>query len=98
MLSRGVGSALLVPVTYAGGTNGLLAAFSFEERPWTRTEIHRARIISYQLGAVLDSFTREGDHSIRRLVHRNGFSATGIDEFRRRRDADPGPPTESRTA
>jgi hypothetical protein len=33
---------------------GLLEAYSAVELPWTRSEINRARIISYELGAVLD--------------------------------------------
>jgi diguanylate cyclase (GGDEF)-like protein/PAS domain S-box-containing protein len=96
MVSRGLGSLLMVPVTHAGRTIGLLEAYSFEERPWTRTEIHRARIVSYQLGAVLESFAREGDQTMRRLVHRSDFSATGIDEFRRRRNAAAIAPSEQR--
>ena len=36
----------------------LLEDYSSVERPWTRGEINRARIISYQLGAVLDGLER----------------------------------------
>ena len=32
---------------------GIVEAFSNEERPWTRTEINRARIISNQFGSVI---------------------------------------------
>ena len=43
-----------LPVSCAGRAIGLFEAYSGRERPWTRSEINRARIISYQLGSVLD--------------------------------------------
>jgi diguanylate cyclase (GGDEF)-like protein len=48
-------SLLMVPIVCGGESFGLLEAFSRNERPWSRTSINRARIISYQLGAVLGS-------------------------------------------
>ena len=39
-----------------GASLGILEAQSVSDRPWTRTEINRARIISNQLGSVIDSF------------------------------------------
>jgi GAF domain-containing protein len=47
---------LLVPVIHRGASLGILEAQSTSDRPWTRTEINRARIISNQLGSVIDSF------------------------------------------
>lgn len=32
---------------------GLLEAYAKQERPWSRTDIHCARILSYQLGLVV---------------------------------------------
>jgi diguanylate cyclase (GGDEF)-like protein len=56
MLSLGFRSMLVVPVIHRGASLGILEAHSAIERPWTRTEINRARIISNQLGSVIDSF------------------------------------------
>jgi diguanylate cyclase (GGDEF)-like protein len=50
----GYQSLLMVPVVGRGDRMGLLEAYSTRERPWTRSEINRARIISYQLGSVLE--------------------------------------------
>ncbi|MBI5105347.1 MAG: EAL domain-containing protein [Solirubrobacterales bacterium] len=46
-------SVLMAPVVAGGVTVGLLEAFSFEARPWTRTEITRARLFGHQLGGVM---------------------------------------------
>ena len=54
----GFQSLLMVPVVCRDERLGLLEAYSTVERPWTRSEINRARIISYQLGAVLDGLER----------------------------------------
>ncbi|HEX6457423.1 MAG TPA: EAL domain-containing protein [Thermoleophilaceae bacterium] len=54
----GYESLLMVPVVCRDERLGLLEAYSAVERPWTRSEINRARIISYQLGAVLDGLER----------------------------------------
>jgi GAF domain-containing protein len=48
----------MVPVVCRDERLGLLEAYGRVERPWTRSEINRARIISYQLGAVLDGLER----------------------------------------
>jgi diguanylate cyclase (GGDEF)-like protein len=59
MLGRlGFESLLMVPVVCRDECIGLLEAYSHNERPWSRSEINRARIISYQLGAVLDGLGR----------------------------------------
>jgi len=34
---------------------GLLEVGRRTERPWTRTDIHRARIVAYQLGAAMET-------------------------------------------
>jgi diguanylate cyclase (GGDEF)-like protein len=57
LLSLGFRSMLLVPVIHRGASLGILEAQSASDRPWTRTEINRARIISNQLGSVIDSFS-----------------------------------------
>jgi GAF domain-containing protein len=54
----GFESLLMVPVVCRDERLGLLEAYGQVERPWTRSEINRARIISYQLGAVLDGLER----------------------------------------
>jgi diguanylate cyclase (GGDEF)-like protein len=54
----GYDSLLMVPVVCRDERLGLLEAYAAVERPWTRGEINRARIISYQLGAVLDGLER----------------------------------------
>jgi GAF domain-containing protein len=51
--AQGIASMLMVPVLYGGRTVGLLEAYAVDERPWSRGQIYRARIIAYQLGAVL---------------------------------------------
>lgn len=56
----GFESLLMVPVVSRDQRLGLLEAYSRVERPWTRSEINRARIISYQLGALLDGLERPG--------------------------------------
>jgi GAF domain-containing protein len=50
----GYQSLLMVPVVCRGERIGLFEAYSTRERPWTRSEINRGRIISYQLGSVLE--------------------------------------------
>jgi diguanylate cyclase (GGDEF)-like protein len=53
MLSLGLRSLLMVPVVSRGETLGIVEAYSRLERPWTRTEINHARIISNQFGSVI---------------------------------------------
>jgi diguanylate cyclase (GGDEF)-like protein/PAS domain S-box-containing protein len=50
----GFGSRLRVPVAYRGRIVGQLEARCREERPWSRFEIGRARMIALQLGPVLE--------------------------------------------
>ncbi len=55
-----LGSArcLMVPVVSHGKTIGIVEAYSEVERPWTRTQINRARIISNQFGSVIQAVFR----------------------------------------
>src|SRR2546423_411253 len=53
MLSLGHRSLLIVPVVSRGESLGIVEAYSNHERPWTRTEINQARIISNQFGSVI---------------------------------------------
>ena len=46
---------------HGGESIGMLEAMAQEERPWTRTEINRARIIANQLGSVIQSVFRSPD-------------------------------------
>jgi diguanylate cyclase (GGDEF)-like protein len=58
LVSLGYRSLLMVPVINRGESLGLLEAMSTDDRPWTRTEINRARIISNQLSAVIQTSFR----------------------------------------
>jgi diguanylate cyclase (GGDEF)-like protein len=53
LLNLGYRSVLIVPVVSRGESLGIVEAYSHAERPWTRTEINRARIISNQFGSVI---------------------------------------------
>jgi EAL domain-containing protein (putative c-di-GMP-specific phosphodiesterase class I) len=55
----GFTSLLMLPVMCSGRVIGLLEVYARHERPWTRFEIRRGRIISYGLGAVLDRVQRD---------------------------------------
>jgi GAF domain-containing protein len=47
-------SRLTLPVMCGETVVGMLEAYSRQERPWSRFEIGRARIIAHQVGAVLE--------------------------------------------
>jgi diguanylate cyclase (GGDEF)-like protein len=53
LLSLGLRSLLIVPVISRGESLGIVEAYSRLERPWTRTQINHARIISNQFGSVI---------------------------------------------
>jgi EAL domain-containing protein (putative c-di-GMP-specific phosphodiesterase class I) len=55
MAQVGYATMLVAPVFVAGETVGLMLAFSSRERPWSRVETSRARVIAHQLGVVLGS-------------------------------------------
>jgi diguanylate cyclase (GGDEF)-like protein len=59
LLELGHSSLLMVPVVHRGESLGLLEAFSGAERPWTRAEINRARIIASQFASVIEAFFLE---------------------------------------
>jgi len=65
----GYRSLLMVPVVHRGETVGLLEGYRTEERPWARSDINRARIIGYQLGAVLEGLPRSAPRSPAQVVH-----------------------------
>jgi diguanylate cyclase (GGDEF)-like protein len=50
----GHGSMLLAPVVTHGEVTGVMLALSTVERPWTRAETSRARIVGHQLGALVE--------------------------------------------
>ena len=52
---RGHRSLLMVPVISRGASVGLLEVCACEERPWSRTDVNRARIISFPLGLAMDT-------------------------------------------
>ncbi len=61
MFSLGYRTLLMVPVVHHGESLGIVEAMCHEERPWTRTEINRARIVSNQLASVIQSLFRVPD-------------------------------------
>jgi diguanylate cyclase (GGDEF)-like protein len=61
LLSLGYRSLIMVPVVHRGESLGIVEAMTEEERPWTRTEINRARIIANQLAPVIQSHFRVDD-------------------------------------
>jgi GAF domain-containing protein len=63
LLSMGYRSLIMVPVVHRGESLGIVEAMSEEERPWTRTEINRARIIANQLASVIESHFRSSSNA-----------------------------------
>jgi diguanylate cyclase (GGDEF)-like protein len=53
----GHGSMLLAPLVTHGEVTGVMVALNATERPWTRAETSRARIVGHQLGSVLDGLS-----------------------------------------
>jgi len=51
----GYRAMLMVPLVAGARSIGVIEAYSVEERPWSRSQIHSARIIGYQLALVLDN-------------------------------------------
>jgi diguanylate cyclase (GGDEF)-like protein/PAS domain S-box-containing protein len=54
LIELGYRSLLMVPLLAGARSIGVLEASAIDERPWTRTQIHSARIMGYQLAHVLD--------------------------------------------
>jgi diguanylate cyclase (GGDEF)-like protein len=61
MFSLGYRTLLIAPVIQHGDTLGIVEAMCHEERPWTRTEMNRARIIANQLASVIQTFFQVPD-------------------------------------
>jgi EAL domain-containing protein (putative c-di-GMP-specific phosphodiesterase class I) len=58
LLSRsGRASMLLSPIVSHGDVTGVMIVLNAIERPWTRAETSRARIVAHQLGAVIDGMS-----------------------------------------
>ena len=53
MAQVGYGTMVVAPLFVAGETVGLMLAFSSRERPWSRVETSRVRVIAHQLGPVI---------------------------------------------
>jgi hypothetical protein len=51
---------LLAPLVTHGEVTGVMVALNATERPWTRAETSRARIVGHQLGSVLDGLSSPG--------------------------------------
>jgi diguanylate cyclase (GGDEF)-like protein len=51
-------SVLIAPIVAHGDVVGLMLAFADSERPWTRAETSRARIVGHQLGAVIEALAQ----------------------------------------
>jgi GAF domain-containing protein len=61
LLSRsGHASMLIAPLVAHGEVAGVMVALTAVERPWTRAETSRARIVGHQLGAVIDGLASPG--------------------------------------
>jgi diguanylate cyclase (GGDEF)-like protein/PAS domain S-box-containing protein len=54
IVAGGHRSRLAVPIVRGGATVGVFEAHARHERPWSRFEIGRARIIAHQLGAAIE--------------------------------------------
>jgi GAF domain-containing protein len=50
----------MVPVVHRGESIGILEAYCDVERPWTRSQINRARIISNQFASTIEAFFLDG--------------------------------------
>ncbi|MGA8217080.1 MAG: EAL domain-containing protein [Solirubrobacterales bacterium] len=61
MCSLGYRTLLIAPVVLRGESLGIVEAMCHEERPWTRTEMNRARIIANQLASLIQSFIQAPD-------------------------------------
>ncbi|HEY6892172.1 MAG TPA: EAL domain-containing protein, partial [Solirubrobacter sp.] len=57
----GFGSCLTLPITYGGEIVGHLEVYAVEQRPWSRFQIGRARVLCYQLGSLVHGFAPAGD-------------------------------------
>jgi len=58
---RGSAALLAVPVLAHGRTVGALEIYSDEARPWSRYDVHRARVIAHQLRETITRLRENGD-------------------------------------
>ena len=63
LLSLDERSLLMVPVVMRGESVGIIEAYRSDERPWSRTEINRARVIANQFASVIPALTASSDLS-----------------------------------
>ncbi len=57
LLSYGKRSLLMVPVVSRGESLGIIEAYRNDERPWTRAETNRARVIANQFASVIPALS-----------------------------------------
>ena len=55
--TSGYRALLIAPVVSHGQSLGVLQVFGREERPWSRSDANRARILAYQLGSVVEGLS-----------------------------------------
>ena len=65
LVALGYRSLLRMPVCCEDSVVGALEAYSVEERPWSRFEVRRARMIAHQLGAAVERVGRRGGAALR---------------------------------
>ncbi len=63
LLRLGQRSLLMVPVVAAGRSLGMLEVFRVDERPWSRADVNRARVIANQFGPVIGSYVGAGNEN-----------------------------------
>jgi diguanylate cyclase (GGDEF)-like protein len=56
LLRLGQRALLMVPVVAAGRSLGMLEVFRVAERPWSRADVNRARVIANQFAPVIGSY------------------------------------------
>ncbi len=68
LLRLGERSLLMIPVVMRGESVGVIETYRSDERPWSRTEINRARVIANQFAAVIPTLTASSDLSALRTA------------------------------
>ena len=63
LLRIGQRSVLMIPVVIRGESVGMIETYRADERPWSRTEINRARVIANQFAGVIPTLTSSSDLS-----------------------------------
>jgi diguanylate cyclase (GGDEF)-like protein len=69
LLRLGERSLLMVPVVAGGDSLGMLEIYRLAERPWSRAEINRARVVANQCASVIGgfvNFVRADDRRLKR--------------------------------